>query len=126
MGVGCLPGGTGRHLLTQKGPSGSEGSWRVSKGRLGEAMAGSPGRTREERKTMMGELERKDLKEYRKLVGKTIRSIVCMEGHWGRRYGLGFSDGSLAWIDRDREGTGPGHLWIDYLASETGEKGGRR
>ena len=53
------------------------------------------------------------VKHYSKLIGKTVTSIV----HDGapdneQCFGLCFSDGTVAWINCDEEGNGPGFLDI--------------
>lgn len=50
--------------------------------------------------------------EYSKLVGKTVQKIVKDSADGEPFYGLQMSDGTVAWIEQDPEGNGPGFLRI--------------
>lgn len=50
--------------------------------------------------------------EYSKLVGKTVQKIVKDSEAGEPFYGLAMSDGTVAWIEQDPEGNGPGFLRI--------------
>lgn len=50
------------------------------------------------------------------LVGKRVERIIT-DGHG--LYGLGFADGTLAWILCDPEGNGPGFLSVDTSEVKT-------
>jgi hypothetical protein len=50
-------------------------------------------------------------KQLLSLVGKKITGI-CRDRSL-RQFGLEFDDGSVAWIQRDEEGNGPGYLNIE-------------
>jgi hypothetical protein len=57
-----------------------------------------------------------------KLVGKTVHRIVVatpapMSLGYGEEpeWGLLFTDGTVAWVDRDAEGNGPGWLTIQAV-----------
>jgi hypothetical protein len=49
---------------------------------------------------------------YRTLIGKTVSAIVMNQCLGQTTYGLEFTDGTIAWIDCDPEGNGPGFLDI--------------
>ena len=54
-------------------------------------------------------------KHYGQLVGKTIKRVV-RDGNpdgIGEMYGLECTDGTVAWIQQDAEGNGPGFLSIE-------------
>ena len=54
-------------------------------------------------------------KHYGQLVGKTIAKVV-RDGNpegIGEMYGYQFTDGTVAWIQQDAEGNGPGFLQIE-------------
>lgn len=58
------------------------------------------------------------VKHYGQLVGKTIKSVVRdgdTEGI-GEMYGYQFTDGTVAWIQQDAEGNGPGFLNIEAMS----------
>ena len=54
------------------------------------------------------------IKHYGQLKGKTVKRIVEDGGASGMGviYGIEFSDGTIAWIQRDAEGNGAGFLDI--------------
>jgi hypothetical protein len=49
---------------------------------------------------------------YGKLIGKTVKQLVTDGDPSEAMYGLLFTDGTIAWIQRDEEGNGPGFLDI--------------
>ena len=54
------------------------------------------------------------VKEYNKLKGKTIKHAVMEPADADpRMVGLLFTDGTVAWVQCDEEGNGPGFLAID-------------
>ncbi len=55
---------------------------------------------------------------YQKLVGKTVKSVCYNGDECEPMYGLEFADGTCAWILRDPEGNGPGHLDITDTKGE--------
>jgi hypothetical protein len=57
-------------------------------------------------------------KHLKRLVGKTVVGLVRDGGssYTDECWGLRFSDGTVAWIQCDPEGNGPGFLAIDAKA----------
>ncbi len=53
-----------------------------------------------------------EVRHYRRLLGKTVKRIVYNRSMGQTTYGLEFTDGTVAWIDCDPEGNGPGFLDI--------------
>ena len=53
-----------------------------------------------------------EIRHYRRLLGKTIKRVVYNRSMGQTTYGLEFTDGTIAWIDCDPEGNGPGFLDI--------------
>ena len=56
------------------------------------------------------------VKHYGQLVGKTIAQVCIDENEIysdGETFGLIFTDGTVAWIQQDAEGNGPGFLGIE-------------
>lgn len=49
-----------------------------------------------------------------KLKGKTVLDIVKDPSDGDDFYGLHFTDDTVAWVMRDPEGNGPGHLDIQH------------
>jgi hypothetical protein len=56
------------------------------------------------------------IKHYSQLKGKTVKGLTVVEDDeasgLGDIYGLEFTDGTIAWIQRDEEGNGAGFLDI--------------
>lgn len=52
---------------------------------------------------------------YKGLIGRTIKDVVkdSEEDSYDTFYGLLLDDGTIAWIQRDPEGNGPGFLQIN-------------
>ena len=50
---------------------------------------------------------------YGQLTGKIVKAVVKSSHDSNAFYGLLFTDGSVAWIQRDEEGNGPGFLEIE-------------
>jgi hypothetical protein len=53
-----------------------------------------------------------EVRYYSTLVGKTVKAIVMNRCLGQTTYGLEFTDGTIAWVDCDPEGNGPGFLDI--------------
>ena len=55
-----------------------------------------------------------------KLTGKTVKGVAFVPpDEWSEEmYGLEFTDGTVAWILRDPEGNGQGHLDIEKGKAE--------
>jgi len=51
--------------------------------------------------------------EYKQLIGKTIKGIAVSQNLDFQDIGLEFMDGTVAWVQCDPEGNGPGFLAID-------------
>jgi len=62
----------------------------------------------------MTEKQKEAIKKHGQLKGKTVKSIVedCGASGMGVIYGIEFSDGTNAWIQRDEEGNGAGFFDI--------------
>jgi hypothetical protein len=53
-----------------------------------------------------------EVRYYSALVGKTVKAVVESRSSGQVCFGLEFTDGTIAWIDCDAEGNGPGFLKI--------------
>jgi hypothetical protein len=58
---------------------------------------------------------RYQIKNFSPLIGKTVKAVVRDGGsEWTEEFfGLEFTDGTVAWVLRDPEGNGRGHLQIE-------------
>ena len=53
-----------------------------------------------------------EVRYYSTLIGKTVKTVVMNRCLGQTTYGLEFTDGTIAWVDCDPEGNGPGFLDI--------------